>query len=57
MARDPIVEQVRRARGRIARAHGNDLAKIVRSLQENQAKSGRPVVSLPPKKTRKKRAV
>ena len=47
MARDPIVDEIRRTRDRIAREHGNDLASVFRALQDNQAKSGRPVVSLP----------
>jgi len=56
MPKDPIVEEVRRVRARLARAHGNDLVKIVRALRESEAKSGRRSVTLPPRKTRKRRA-
>jgi len=49
MARDPIVEEVRRIREAIAREHGNDIQAIVRALQRQEAESGRELVALPPK--------
>jgi hypothetical protein len=56
MARDAIVEEVRRIRDRLAKAHDYDVHKIVRALQEEEAKSGQKVVRLPAKKLRPKRA-
>jgi hypothetical protein len=56
MARDTIVEEVRRIRDRLAKAHGYDVHKIVRALQEEEAKSGQKLVKLPPRKLRQRRA-
>ena len=47
--RDPIVEEVRAARDAIAREFDYDIERIGRVMQERQAKSGRPVVRLPPR--------
>jgi hypothetical protein len=41
---------------RLAKAHGYDLRKIARALQEEEAKSGRKGVTLPAKRLRQKRA-
>jgi hypothetical protein len=50
MWRDPIVEEVRRWRQDYAAKLNHDLKAICRDLRERQAKSGRKVVSLPPKR-------
>ncbi|HVF61529.1 MAG TPA: hypothetical protein VNJ70_17100 [Thermoanaerobaculia bacterium] len=50
MERDPIVEEVRAIRDAFAKEHGYNLKAIVAALQDEQAESGRPVVSLPPKR-------
>ncbi len=56
MARDAVVEETRRIRDRLAKAHGYDVKKIAHALQQEEAKSGRPVVTLPAKRLRHKRA-
>jgi hypothetical protein len=56
MAKDPIVEEVRRVRDQFAREHGYHIGKIGQALRESEAKRGVKTVSLPPKKIRKKRA-
>ena len=50
MARDAIVEEVRRLRDRLAKAHDYDVHKIVRALQEEEAKSGQKAERLPAKR-------
>ena len=50
MAHDPIIEEVRRIREEIAREHGCDVKAIVRALQQDESKSGREFVTLPPKR-------
>ena len=50
MWRDPIVEEVRRHRQEYAARFRNDLKAICRDLREKQKKSGRRIVSLPPKR-------
>jgi hypothetical protein len=50
MSKDPIVEEVRRARERHAAKYGYDLDAICEALRKDQQQSGRKVVSLPPKK-------
>ncbi len=47
--RDPIVEEVRKARDEYAKKFNYDLDAICRDLQEKQGKDGRKVVSFPPK--------
>ncbi len=54
MFRDPIVEEVRAIREAFAKQHGYDVVAIVRVLQREEAKSGRRVVSLPPKRLPRK---
>ena len=49
MYKDPIVEEVRKARDKYARKFNYDLDAICRDLQEKQSKSKRTVVSFPPK--------
>jgi hypothetical protein len=52
--RDPIVEEVRKHRAGIAREHGNNVAAIVAALEgEDPAEMAR-LVSLPPKRVRKR---
>jgi hypothetical protein len=50
MARDPIVEEVRRIRDAFARAHDYDLTAIVDALQRQEAQGGRRMVTLPPRR-------
>jgi len=50
MERDPIVEEVRRAREQLLDEAGGDLDRLVDMLRQSQAESKRPVVSRPPKK-------
>ena len=52
MARDAIVEEVRRLRDRLAKAHDYDVHKIVRALQEEEARSGQKAERLPAKRIR-----
>ncbi len=47
--RDEIVEEVRRVRHEHAAKFGNDLAAIFADMQERTRKSGRKVVSFPPR--------
>jgi len=51
MRKDPIVEQVRKARQRHAAKFNYDLDAICRDLREGERKGGRKVVSLSPKRT------
>lgn len=46
---DEIVQEVRRTRHEHAARFGNDLAAIFADLRETTRKSGRKVVSLPPR--------
>jgi hypothetical protein len=46
---DPIVAEVRAARAVLLAAAGYDLEKLVQRLRQEQARSGHPVVSLPPR--------
>ena len=47
---NPIVAEVRTARDAIAREFDYDIGRIARELQARQARSGRPVVRLPPRR-------
>ena len=49
MVRDPIVEEVRKARDEYAQRFNYNLDAICRDLRQQQAKSGRKVVSFPAK--------
>lgn len=46
MAKDAIAAQIRRVRDRIAKAHRYDVREIARALQQEEAQSGRKVVTL-----------
>ena len=48
-AEDPIIAEVRAARAALLAAAGDDLEEFARRLRAEQARSGHPVVSLPPK--------
>jgi hypothetical protein len=52
--RDPIVDEVRKHRERIAREHGNDVAAIVAALEAEDQAEITPMVSLPPKRLPKR---
>ena len=54
MLRDPIVEEVRAIREAIAKKHGYSVKAIVRALQREETKGGGRLVSLAPKRIRKK---
>ena len=49
MWKDEIVEEVRRVRKRHAERFGYDLDAIADDVRERERRSGRKVVSLPPK--------
>lgn len=49
MWRDPIVEEVRQWRQQYAAQFNHDLKAICQDLRERQKKSGRKVVTLPPR--------
>ena len=53
MWKDPIVEEIRRNREEYAAQFNYDLNAICRDLREKQKKSGRKIVSLPPRRTEK----
>jgi hypothetical protein len=51
MIEDPIVEEVRRIRNEYAKQFNYDLDAVCRDLRQKQERSGRKIVSFPPKKT------
>ena len=51
MLHDEIVENIHKIREEYSRSFNHDLKAIFADLQEQQAKSGRKVVSLSPKRT------
>jgi len=51
--KDPIVEEVRKARWEHAQRFGFDLRAICEDLRKIQNSCGHPVVSLPPRKLHK----
>jgi hypothetical protein len=51
---DPIVEEVRKTREEHAAKHGYDLERIFADLKEQEKKSGREYVTLPPKRLTRK---
>lgn len=55
MPRDSIVEEIRAIREGLAKAHGYDVKKIVQALQD-QAEGSRTLITLAPKRLRKKQA-
>ncbi len=55
MWEDPIVEEVRRIREEHAALFGYDLRAIYDDLKESERKSGRAIVSFPPKRLKEKR--
>jgi hypothetical protein len=50
MTRDPIIEEVRAIRDAYAKEHDYDVKAIVAALQQEEARSDRQIVSLPPKR-------
>ena len=50
MWKDPIVEEIRKVRDEHAAKFNYDLDAIIADVREQQRKSGRKVVSLPPKR-------
>lgn len=52
MWRDPIVEEIRQWRQQYAAKFNHDLKAICQDLRERQQKSGRQVVTLPPRPAR-----
>jgi hypothetical protein len=55
MAKDPIIEEIRRHRREIAERFGYDLRAIIADARKRQKKRGKKVVSLP--RPRRKRTV
>ncbi len=55
--KDPIVEEVRRARDAHARQFKYDLDAICEDLRKREKAAACPAVSLPPKRIPKKKAV
>ncbi len=53
--KDPIVEEVRRARDAHAKQFNYDLDAICEDLRKREKASGQPTVSLPPKRIEKKK--
>ena len=56
MFKDPIVEEVRATRAKIAAEHGNDLEAIIRALKQKEGADGRQVVDLSTKRPLKKQS-
>ena len=56
MWKDPIVEEVRATRAKIAAEHGNDLKAIIRALKQKEGADGRQVVDLSTKRPLKKQS-
>jgi hypothetical protein len=52
MARDEIVEEMRRVRDEFAKSHDYDVKKISRALKREEAASGRKLVRLSPRRSR-----
>lgn len=50
MTRDPIVEEVRAVRDEIAKALDYDISAVFEVFRARERASGRPTVSLPPRK-------
>jgi hypothetical protein len=55
MAKDPIIDEIRRNRREIAQKFGYDLRAIIADAQKRQKKHGRKVVSFA--RTKKKRTI
>jgi hypothetical protein len=55
--KDPIVEEVHRARDAHAKQSNYDLDAICKDLRKREKASGQPTVSLRPKRIEKKKAV
>ena len=60
MWKDPIVEEVRSIREKLAESHGFDIRKIIADAKAKQGTSGHPLVSFAkgkrPRRTRRKTA-
>ena len=50
MAADPVVEEVRAVRDAWAKEYGYDIKAIVAAIQQEEARSGHPVVTLIPRR-------
>ena len=48
--KDPIVDEVRKARMEHAQKFNNDLHEICKDLKQKQTTCGHPIVNYPPKK-------
>jgi hypothetical protein len=57
MWKDPIVEEVRKARQNHAAQFGYDLRAIFNDLKATEKLEGRKVVSLPPKRLKKEEKI
>lgn len=55
--RDPIIDELRRVREDIGRAHGFDVDRIATTIREHENESAEPIVRQSPKRpTRQKKA-
>jgi hypothetical protein len=54
MKRDPIVEEVRRARESLFMQYDNDIRKLIEAMTKQQLPEGSQAVSLPPKRISKR---
>jgi hypothetical protein len=54
MSKDPIVDEVRAIRAKIAAEHGNDLGAIIRALKQKEGADGRRVVNFAAKRVPKR---
>jgi len=50
MRSDPIIDEIRASRDRLAEQFDHDLRRIFEELRERQRRSGRQVVTRPPKR-------
>jgi hypothetical protein len=51
-SRTPILDELHAVREEFAREHNNDVRRMARTLQEEEAALRRKVVSLPPKRSK-----
>lgn len=52
MWKDPIVEEIRRARSEYAASLNNDIDRIFEDIKQRQTRYGKKLVKLPPRKPR-----
>jgi hypothetical protein len=55
MVDDPVIRETHRIRERFAKAHGYDLQRIARALQDEESKGGRKLVTRAAKRRERRR--